>query len=186
MRRSSRLDHDIDPFEKVSSDPQHGPHTRSKRLETEGPERFGINATLIYHPFTTSMCYNEVIFSPSILLLRQQDYYNSSKGLVSFNVMMRDDRSSNHQRLTCPAHSILLFAFFLTFLTTVAAEDDNPKSRFIFPDRGFLPIHLHDTLLVSYISSFPTPGLYLWCDGDDGPKNSTLNSYFTLLSAAEH
>ncbi|KAM7221186.1 hypothetical protein V8F06_003361 [Rhypophila decipiens] len=88
-------------------------------------------------------------------------------------VMMGRGLWSNHERsissLSRPSWHLLLS--FITGLSTtqlVVAVDANPKSAFTFPDEDWMVFQLNDVVLVSYVSSFPDPGLYAWCkDGDD-------------------
>ncbi|KAM7199116.1 hypothetical protein V8F33_004591 [Rhypophila sp. PSN 637] len=80
---------------------------------------------------------------------------------------------SNHERsissLSRPSWHLLLS--FITSLSTtqrVVALDENPKSAFTFPDEDWMVFQQNDVVLVSYVSSFPDPGLYAWCkDGDN-------------------
>ncbi|KAL2259716.1 hypothetical protein VTK26DRAFT_6507 [Humicola hyalothermophila] len=58
----------------------------------------------------------------------------------------------------------LLFASFL--LPTATAQDDDPNHGvvFIYPTEGHIYNYM-DTVNVTYTSPFPTPNLYLFCDG---------------------
>ncbi|KAK3312853.1 hypothetical protein B0H66DRAFT_381404 [Apodospora peruviana] len=58
--------------------------------------------------------------------------------------------------------------FLLSLLATTHVQGDS-VSKFIFPDTNGLVLNTQDTILVSYISPFPSPGLYLWCW--PGPHN---------------
>ncbi|KAK4215577.1 hypothetical protein QBC37DRAFT_418887 [Rhypophila decipiens] len=80
---------------------------------------------------------------------------------------------SNHERsislLSLPSwHLLLSFIAGLSTTQLVVAVDANPKSAFTFPDEDWMVFQLNDVVLVSYVSSFPDPGLYAWCkDGDN-------------------
>lgn len=52
----------------------------------------------------------------------------------------------------------------------VVGQDDDPNHGvvFIYPIDGQV-YHKMDTIDVTYTSPFPTPNLYLWCDG--GKRN---------------
>lgn len=98
--------------------------------------------------------------------------------------MRRRGLWSGHQRSISSSRSrrgLPLLIFLVAGLGSnnnrfVVAEDANPKSAFTFPAEVGMTFYQNDTVLVSYVSSFPDPGLYGWCEDDSGIKNGMATS----------
>ncbi len=61
------------------------------------------------------------------------------------------------------ASSLLVSLLFLVTLLDVI-QADNHGVTFLFPTRG-LTFHQLDIVNVTYLSPFPQPNLYIFCDG---------------------
>ncbi|KAM7198190.1 hypothetical protein V8F20_006217 [Naviculisporaceae sp. PSN 640] len=111
-------------------------------------------------------------------------------------VKMRRGLRSGLQRSIIPSRSrrsslplyILLIAGLGGNDRSVVAQDENSQSAFTFPAAGEdgMTYYQNDTVLVSYVSSFPDPGLYAWCKDDNGQVyNVYTNSHAASFNGTQ-
>ena len=73
-----------------------------------------------------------------------------------------------HRPSPCITGAMRVMLMLTLMLTIAAGQDDDPNHGviFIYPTSNQI-YNMMDTVNVTYTSPFPTPNLYLWCDGGD-------------------